>query len=270
MLTSVRIYDELGNFQLKLPVAERDSTVPFIVKNITGLGPVTATVSTSTYAGQDGGTLQASKTGLRNIVMKIGYSPDYQSNQSIQSLRRDLYSYFAPKSEVRLRFYNDDYSDVRIVGVVESHEPSIFSKEPEVDISIICPYPFFNDIKQQEIDSYINTPVYPTFVGNAEAGLRVEVFISRSIGSISLESSPNTAIVYNGSMIANDILTISTVRGNKYARLTRDGDTQSVLDGISGSLNMVLGPLSSNFYVKAPGASDISYRLYYTPSFVGI
>lgn len=270
MLTSIRTYDELGNYQLKLPVAELDLTVPFLVKDVQGLGPTEATVSTSTYAGLDGGILQATKTGMRNIVMKIGYRPDYQSNQTVQSLRRDLYSYFAPKSEVRLRFYSDDYTDVRIVGVVESHEPVIFSKEPEVSISILCPDPYFKALNATEIDGYINTPVYPSFVGNAEAGFKLELFVSRSISSVRLECAPNEDIVYTDPLIKDDVLTISTIRGDKYARLLRGGVTTTVLDAIQGPMSMKFSPITENFYVRAAGASDMTFRLTHTSAYIGV
>lgn len=270
MLTSIRTYDELGNYLLKLPVVENDSSSPYKITNITGIGPVPATIANSTYAGLDGAILQATRVGVRNLVLTIGYRPDYQSNHTIQNLRRDLYKYFAPKSEVRLRFYQDDYSDMTITGTVESHEPKMFSEDPEVVISIMCEDPYFKAIKATEINSYNNTPVYPSFVGEGSAGFKVEVFVNRSISSISLESAPNAGIVCTTPMVAGDILEISTVRGRKYARLTRDGDTTSVLDAISGSLSMQLSPLSSNFYVRASGASNIPFRLTYTAAFVGV
>lgn len=270
MLTSIRTYDELGNYQLKLPVAELDLTVPFLVKDIQGLGPTEATVSTSTYAGLDGGILQAAKTSMRNIVLKIGYRPDYQSNQTVQSLRRDLYSYFAPKSEVRLRFYSDDYTDVRIVGIVESHEPSIFSKDPEVTISILCPDPYFKAFQATEINGYVNKAVYPSFVGNGEAGFLLELFVTRSISSVSLECAPNEDLVYTDPLIKDDILQISTVRGNKFARLTRGGETTTVLDAINGPMSMKFNPVTQNFYVQVAGASDMTFRLTHTPAYIGI
>lgn len=270
MLTRIQAYDELGNFLLKLPVASRDSSVPFIVKDVTGLGPVQATISSSNSAGQDGVAIQSSRLGSRNIVMKIGYHPDYQQNNTVQSLRRDLYSYFAPKREVRLRFYNDDYSDVQIVGTVESHEPVIFSKDPEVSISIICEDSYFQALKAVEINGFNNSEVFPSFIGTGSSGFYFELYVTRSISSVSLECSPNETIVYTGPMIAGDLLQISTVKGNKYARLTREGSTESVLDGISGSMNMVFNTITQSFYVRIAGASDITFRLTHTPTYIGI
>lgn len=270
MLTSIRTYDELGNYLLKLPVTENDSSSPYKIVNASGLGPVQATISTSTYAGLDGAILQATRVGARNIVLTIGYRPDHQSNHTIQNLRRDLYKYFAPKSEVRLRLYQDDYSDMTITGTVESHEPNMFSDDPEVVVSIMCEDPHFKAIKATEINSYINTPVFPSFVGEGSAGFKVEIFINRSIGSIRIKSAPNTDIVCTVPMVAGDILEISTVRGKKRALLTRNGDTISVLDAIAGSLSMQLSPLSSSFMVKAAGAANIPFRLTYTAAFVGV
>lgn len=270
MLTDIRAYDELGNYLLKLPVAIRDSSVPFIVRDVAGLGPVQATISSSTSAGQDGVAIQASRLGDRNVVLKVGYHPDYQRNKTVQALRRDLYSYFAPKREVQLVFNNDDYADVRIIGVVESHEPVIFSKDPEVSISLICEDSYFKAIRSIEINGFNNSKVYPSFIGNGEAGFFFELYVNRSISSVTLVCEPNEPLKYSGSLIEGDLLQISTIKGNKYARLIRDGVTTSVLDNIDGTMSMVFNTVTQSFYVNIAGAPNVPFRLTHTPTYIGI
>src|SRR6266542_614762 len=123
-----------------LPVVSlgTEATDPIQIKNIEGLGPVDATVNTAQYGSIDGEFYNGSVVGKRNIVLTVGLNPNYAS-QSMEFLRQCLYQYFMPKSAVSLRFASTHMPEVSIDGVVESFEPNMFSKDPEIQVSIICP-----------------------------------------------------------------------------------------------------------------------------------
>lgn len=139
MLRAVYVYNELGA-NVRLPL---DDSSEYVIKSIEGLGPVKANIVTTEYVGVDGGFYQNSKGTMRNIVIQIGFDPSYVSDDPYGELRRALYPYLLPKMQVRLMFDTDNYGFVEIIGYVESFEPSIFSAEPEVQISILCPDPNF-------------------------------------------------------------------------------------------------------------------------------
>lgn len=114
---------------------------PIQVRDITGLGPVKAEI-TSTPLATRGALLQGTSTGARNIVITMGLTPDW-TEQTVAALRQQLYRYFVPEQWVKLRFTSDELPTVDIEGYVEGVEPNIFVQDPEIQISILCPKPDF-------------------------------------------------------------------------------------------------------------------------------
>jgi hypothetical protein len=116
---------------------------PIQIRDISGLEPVKAEI-TFVPSNQDIDLFQNARLGKRNIVFKLGLDPNW-IDQTMSSLRRLLYAHFPPKEWRSLRFYSDDMPMVEIGGYVESVEPNMFSQDPEMQISIICPRPNFAD-----------------------------------------------------------------------------------------------------------------------------
>lgn len=114
---------------------------PLQIRDMQGLGPVKATINTTQIA-QRGTTYVGSNSGNRNIVLIIGFNPDWV-NYTVASLREKVYGYFMPEQPVTLRIFRDDGPPVEIDGYTESCEPNIFSQDPEMQISVICPQPDF-------------------------------------------------------------------------------------------------------------------------------
>lgn len=116
---------------------------PVQILGIEGLGPVKADLTTTAFATGRGELYQGGRTGKRNIVLSLGLNPDYAASQDMASLRAILYQYLFPELWVKLRFYSNVNPEVDIEGYVESFEPNMFSQDPEVQVSIICPDPDF-------------------------------------------------------------------------------------------------------------------------------
>lgn len=142
MLTQVNVYASKQP-DLELPTTpEATSSAPIQIRNATGLGPAVADINISPFGSSDGGYFRGSTIAKRNIVLTLGFNPNWD-DQTISSLRVQLYRYFMTKKKVRLRFITDEHPDMEIVGYVESCEPNIFSRDPEMQVSIICPNPDF-------------------------------------------------------------------------------------------------------------------------------
>lgn len=137
MLTGVEVYND-RMVKLSLPLNDSGE---YIVKSITGLDPVNASIVTADYAYMDGGAYQTANVSTRNIVLTLGYNPSYTTSDPIGTLRRSLYSWFKPKMRVELRFLSSNFETVKCVGYVETFETVMFSADPEVQISILCPDP---------------------------------------------------------------------------------------------------------------------------------
>ncbi len=270
MLAGIEVRNAVGTLVLTLPISVSIPEARYRVKDIDGLGPVKAEISTSSYASQDGGVLHAAKTGMRNIVLKLGYNVDYAANQTVEALRRDLYTYFPPKGEVTLRFLNQSYGTVEIKGIVETCDPVLFAKDPEVQISILCVDPRFTSLAPVIIDGFNNIAVNPVQVGMGGSGFLMELFINRSISQVTIVNLLTPDIVIEDAFLAGDVLRVSTARGKKYVDRFR-GTNAGILNSLkSGSMAMMVDSRTTSFKVNVAGASDIPFRLTFTPNYLGV
>lgn len=146
MILKVQAYSFWESAQtLSLSASGRAETDFIQIRNIDGLDPVKATVSTSAFGSVDGAAYVGSRVDTRNIVLTLHPNPDYDE-WTVESLRKLLYTYFMPKSLTRLVFYLEDISPVEIYGYVESFDVNQFARDPEWLVSIICPDPYFTGV----------------------------------------------------------------------------------------------------------------------------
>jgi hypothetical protein len=138
VLTKVTAYSQWANVDpLVLNVINPSDSDLFEVRNIDGLGPVKADVNT-TPRSTPGVSFVGTNVGGRNIVLTLGLNPDWD-NWTFSRLRRFLDKFFMPEQHIRLVLETMEFSPVEISGYIESNEPNMFSKDPEHQISIICP-----------------------------------------------------------------------------------------------------------------------------------
>lgn len=246
------------------------------VADIDGLEPVKATLVSSSFAGSDGEEYQTAKRGSRNIKIKFDLQPDFNP-ETFSTLRRNLYTYFMPKSRINLRFYLDTGLYVDISGYVEEFSSPRFELDPQVDISIMCFQPDFIDPRTITINGYsvadsTNTPIdYP---GTVETGFTLTLDINRSVPSFSIynEDDANNLSQFDffGPLADGDQLVISTVRGSKGIILMRGGVSSSYLYGKSAQSAWIeLFEGVNNFRVYATGA-PLAYELEYSVRYGGL
>ena len=111
------------------------------VVSVDGLTPTGATINTSNVATVDGTFFNSSYVNQRNIVLTI--TPNVEAERA----RLFLYQYFKPKYPVTL-YFKTRTRDVYIEGYVETFEGSLYDQKQSFQISVICPQPFFNDVKE--------------------------------------------------------------------------------------------------------------------------
>ena len=148
MIKSMTVTNYLGE-SLTVVLTEAEPKSGLLITSITGLGPVKATINKTNLATMDGARYNSSKLEERNLVINfklVESLPEPTDNTertfNIENTRQRTYKYFPSKKEVTISFKTDN-RDARVVGYVESNEPSIFEKEETQTISIICPDPYF-------------------------------------------------------------------------------------------------------------------------------
>lgn len=259
-----------------LTLEMEESENPIQVVDIEGLNPVNATLVSTSYAGLDGDQFQSARRGPRNIKIKLELDPDFETD-TYTSLRQRLYSYFMPKSEIKLRFYMSSGLYVDITGHVESHDGPLFDQDPGVEISIMCFQPDFIDprmitLSGVSVEDTTNTSIdYP---GNVEAGTVLTLTINRALSDFSLynlsEGDRLDQLDFAGELLAGDLLVISSLRGAKGITLTRAGASRSYLYGRtaqSGWIEFYEG--INEFRMHAEG-DPIPYQLEYMVRYGGL
>lgn len=116
---------------------------PIHVRSIDGLGPVKAEHTSTAFVSGRGELYQGSNVGKRNILINLGFNPDWPGGHTMSTLRQKLYRYLMPQAWTKMRFFSDYLPTVDIEGIVESFEPNIFSQDPEVQVSVLCYKPDF-------------------------------------------------------------------------------------------------------------------------------
>lgn len=213
MLTKVKAYSSWRSAPtLLLDANGRPETDLIQIRNIDGLDPVKASVSTSPRAVIDGVMYTGSSIPSRNIVLTIHPNPDW-INWTHDALRKLIYQYFMPKRPVRLVFESDNMAPVEISGIVEGVTANQFTKDPEFLVSIICPDPYFTSVDPivvtgQAIRAGGNVTVVP-YNGTVEAGIVVRVTFTSG-------TEPTDIGIQLGSPAISYFDVVATVNGMLY------------------------------------------------------
>jgi hypothetical protein len=273
ILTHIVANDVLGR-SFSLPLAENNTG--FTLSDVEGLDPVKASVVTSSFAQLDGSQFQSASRENRNIVLTVQLEP-YYGEKSVVELRSELYAFFMPKSEVLLKFYMDDQYAVYTTGVVESFETALFSRKPEVRISVICPNPNFirsaplvvpGTTTDQGDDMVINNP------GTVDSGFVLTISPDRPIANFSVYNRHGGGLPkvfeFSGDVAAGNSVTLSTVPLSKYINVIANNIPSSALHMVAPtSVWMPLTP-GENFFRVAIAGAAIPYQIEYTPLYGGL
>lgn len=240
-----------------------------VLQDVGGLGPVEATIVSSSFASVDGKQFHSVSREDRQMTFQIGFKPDYVST-TVSKLRRRVYSFFMPKRSVAMTLYDSDGLELDISGVVKTCEPSIFTKEPALDVVVNCTQPDFVDLNTvvltgDTVDDSTETLVQ--YEGNIETGIVFTLNVNRSLSQFTIYHKPPDGSVrtldFAGELEAGDILTINTITNFKGASLNRGGTESSVLYGISPQASWIQFDEGDNYIrVYAEGAA-IPYSIEY-------
>lgn len=292
-ITIINPYNESLNITLTNPYESG-----FAVYDISGLGPGKANVNVSSIATDDGGMFNFARLDPRNIVFKFKLveEPLYYS---IEGTRHLSYKYFPLKKEITMIFETDRRKSY-IKGIVESNEPDIFSNSEMIQVSVICPDPFFyayGDGGEQVTlfrgaipmfefpfkNDGLNTPTLKMgdlvmmdeqtvyYEGDADVGMLIRLKFLDHVRNITIHNSRtrekfkiDTDLVrtITGSEIeTGDYIEISTIKGRKSATIVK---TET---GIRYNILNAI-PIGSSWFVLHKGDNVFSYEAEEGGSFI--
>lgn len=198
MIKTLTITNYLGE-SLKITLTEDNPEHGLILYGMEGLGASNADINTTSMAASDGTLYNSARVEQRNIVVNLllTFAP------RIEDSRQRTYKYFPIKREVELLFETDNRS-LKIKGYVESNEPDIFSDQESVQISIICPDPFFYSSSSE---STVFSGIEPLF----EFIFSNESLTEPLLEFGSIENQTEKTVYYSGDADVGVIITIHAI-----------------------------------------------------------
>lgn len=255
-----------------------DTSDGFVLADIQGLDPVKATLVSSGFANMDGELYHSSRREKRNLLIKIELEPDFVLD-SVRDLRKRLYSFFMPKTEVQLRFYMTDGPTVNIMGRIESFDAPLFAQNPEANISLLCFDSDFVDLTDVEVSGNTvstGTETLVAYEGTVESGIQFTLNVNRALtGFFIYHRLPDDTVrsleIEGASLQGGDVVDIVTIPGSKIVTLTRSGITSSLLYALAPESTWIeLQPGTENYIrIYAVGAA-IPYELHYLNRYGGL
>lgn len=262
-------------------------TDPIQVKGIDGLEPVKADILTNPQGVNDGEDYTGSSVGGRNIVLKLGLNPDWEV-QTMAELRKQLYRYFMPKMAVNCEFDSTHLPTCEIDGYVESIQPNIFAKDPEVLASIICPNPHFTAIDEVTRDGLTSdgTALSTTFEYEGSVPTGFVLWVTKNTadfsGQVVIDSEPEDGGPYLDQFRVTGIninsakaLYLSTIPGDK--KVYELDPASPLLSAINNRLANRLGDIwptlqvgTNRIRVTAGTADAQAWSITYKPKFGGL
>ena len=288
MIKSITVTNHLGD-ELTLEL-ERPEKSGFLVKSITGLGPINANINT-TELSTDGSIFNSARISSRNIVMDLAFL----WNPTIEEMRLKSYKYFPVKKPIVFKIETDSRV-CEIVGYIESNEPAIFSSQCGCQVSIICPEPYFQSVEINTTIFYGVEPMFEfpfestedgeietgniknkseevvTYYGDADTGVSILIHVINSPGNINIYNTQTREQMHindakittmTGSALkTGDDIIITTSTGNKRISLRRKGVFINILNCIDKNSDWFTLSMGDNIFVYT--AAEGNERLQFT------
>lgn len=259
----------------------------YAVTGVQGLTPVVAAINTSTAGMFDGTVYNSARLNYRNIVITASIVQD------VEIARIKLYDYFQTKQFCRL-FFENGSRNVYIDGYVETFECDLFTLGQAVQVSIICPDPYFKNVKTTtdtgstvvssfEFPTEFNSVEFSTISsdaaisvnnnGDISAGFDIEIHFSGNVKNPVLYNATTGGYFgLNANFVAGDSVVINTRNGKKSVKLIRFGVEINQFNNIrSGSTWLQLARGVNTFTFNADsGVNNMEISITHTDLFAGV
>lgn len=269
----------------------------FIIKSISGLGPVKANVNFTELATNDGAIDNSARLEPRNIVMEL----QFMENPTIEATRLLSYKFFPIKRNITFLIETDSRI-CETVGRVESNEPDIFSDKEGCQVSIMCPDPYFyssGDTGNTETVFYGTEPMFEFpfsnesltepllefgsienrtegtvyYEGDAEVGITIRIHAVGEAEGLTIYNTGTREIMrindeklialLGSGIQAGDEITITTTRGSKGITMLRGGITTNILNVLDKPITWFQLSKGDNIfaYTASAGLTNLQFRI---------
>lgn len=298
MIYSFAITNYLGD-RVKLELGKPEVS-GFLIKSVTGLGPVKANVNTTEVVTNDGSMFNSARLSQRNIVFQLAFV-DTVYGETIEDIRQKSYKYFPAKKSVKIVIETDNRY-VKIKGYVESNEPDIFSSQEGTQISIICPDPYFYSAGEDGnnvTDFYTIDPMFEfpfsnesltdpllifgeiqiktegviTYHGDSEIGVVIYIHAIGPATNINIYNTETREVMMINTaklekltgkgLVASDDIVINTTKGEKSITLVREGASYNILNCLDKNTDWFTLSKGDNIFAftAETGVTNLQFRI---------
>lgn len=227
----------------------------------------------------------------------------------VEASRHRSYKYFPSKKKLTLEFETDERIVV-IDGYVESNDPTIFSKDEYSQISILCPEPYFRSktpvetvftgveptgsfefpFENNSVDEKLivmgelkDDKIYNVqYNGDTDVGMLITIQAKDSIRGIEIYNTETREHMWiddakvfqitGGYITTDDVITISTVKGNKFANLQRGVRVYNILNAIGKDSDWIQLTQGNNTlgYTATNGIDFLAFKIEYYILYEGV
>lgn len=248
----------------------------FTIVEISGLNPPKATINTNNLALIAGAKYNSSKILMREI--QLAFAVEYDAENG----RKSVYKVLQTGKPVKLS-YKSDLFDVFINGYVNNIDPSYFAMKQIITVSILCPFPYFKGAQNvvNDLSSIIAMFHFPFASvaegelvfgkidnlqsvsiendGYIETGLTIEIYSRGSVTNPKIYDYISGAFFgINYSLVAGDLITITTEAGNKTVKLLREGVETNLFNYVMEGSTWLQLPAGGGEYVFEVGSGNAS------------
>lgn len=224
----IKITISIGN---RLVTIAKDSVYRLPQGGITGIESADLEAILTEYAAMDGGYLEAVKVPPR----PIGLSFVINDRSRTEELRNDLISFFSPKKPGTLTIERGGRK--RKIGFCLSERPqfvqdNIISDKLRVNLSLICPDPYFQDVNPSVVNFMHPLPLL-TFPFNSVAGVGITagILVVTDTATLVNDGDVPVGIVCNITASGGTVTNPKITMNGQYVRVIKTleiGDTLSI------------------------------------------
>jgi len=263
----------VGLTTIELPIIGASMSDPYILKTADGLGPPVVDVSISNTLFQ-GGIFQGSRPQNREITMLVKTNPNYSINQTSEDLRTELYGLLTPglSEEIIFELRNDGVLVATTSGYIKRIEPSLFSKEPQVQIVLSCLGPYFTNMDgiNQDLGTLSKSDPIIENVGTASSGFYIKLTFTSPVSSWTIYNEDQSKkMLLEKSFITGESLIIDT--RSRYRRIynIKSGTTYTMLYALSSDSDWL--KLHGGVNTFSTSSQNFNWdQVYFRPQYWGV
>lgn len=211
--------------------------------SVTGLNPPTADIITSPIATKDGSVFTNARAQNRNIVLTFA-----TTGAKPESMRVSIYRVFKIKEPIALEIETGTRT-ANIDGYVETITVDPFAKKQRIQVSIICPDPYFLGAEESHVVIYPQSNIVT--LSDTTHGAIFEITATAAItGGFTIGNTlTGEEFTVDGDYQTGDKITLDTRQGLKALTLTRNGTTTNILQYMNATKHdwIQLVPLDNNY-----------------------